>query len=178
MIEERRAGYVGAGRASRPWRCGVSFWNLRKRRVSYAVVATVALLVCCTKPTARERTAYDLLLLGGVVQTHANEYGSLPRNDAELVEAWRKLTAPGGSLNVPSRAWDGLRSAISVQEDSRDSCFVDAWGYRIIYRFRPSPPILLGAKYDLYSVGPDGMDNRGRRDDVLALGTGEGCLTP
>jgi hypothetical protein len=41
---------------------------------------------------------------------------------------------------------------------------LDYWGNRFIYRF---PGEISGRNYDLYSVGPNGVDDGGGGDDVI-----------
>ena len=48
--------------------------------------------------------------------------------------------------------------------DSEQRLFVDAWGQPLVYRYPPrqSRDIL----FELYSVGPNGIDERGQGDDI------------
>lgn len=42
----------------------------------------------------------------------------------------------------------------------------DAWGHPLIYNF---PPEIGGRHFDLYSMGPNGVDDRGGEDDITNI---------
>jgi len=69
-----------------------------------------------------------------------------------------------GQLPSPATYREDLQNGYL---DSRD--LQDAWKQPFIYR-------VPGAheEFDLYSIGPDGIDNRGTRDDVTASGVNDG----
>lgn len=69
-----------------------------------------------------------------------------------------------GQLPSPATYREDLQNGYL---DSRD--LQDAWKQPFIYR-------VPGAheEFDLYSIGPDGIDNRGARDDVTASGVNDG----
>lgn len=45
---------------------------------------------------------------------------------------------------------------------------VDAWQHKVVYKH---PPAGSGCDYDLYSLGPNGIDDHGARDDIVSCGS-------
>ena len=69
-------------------------------------------------------------------------------------ESLRELIEPPGCVDEPPRKWGG--PYVTDLEDLRDG-----WGRRLRYQF---PGVHHPDRYDLWSVGPDGVD--GTDDDI------------
>ena len=54
---------------------------------------------------------------------------------------------------------------LATYTDSQSLAFVDCWGQDLVYRF---PPRRKGILLELYSVGPNGVDDGGKGDDITA----------
>lgn len=49
---------------------------------------------------------------------------------------------------------------------NRDKIPIDRWGHPFVYRF---PATSAQRTYDLYSIGPNGRDDGGSKDDIIDL---------
>ena len=94
------------------------------------------------------RTQYDLKALAGAIEIYRDEVGKYPE---------------------PARYWLELQEAVASYLRETNSLPVDRWGHPLVYRC----PGKHG-RFDLYSVGPDGIDHHGGRDDVSPEGVNDG----
>jgi len=77
---------------------------------------------------------------------------ALPRGDVRDLYRW-VISNP---YNIPEYAWSDL-------VDPRVGTFRDVWGRELVYRF---PPRRRDVLFELYSVGPNGIDEGGEGDDI------------
>ena len=60
-------------------------------------------------------------------------------------------------------SWLGRAAAVVKREPSGEFHLVDAWGHRLVYRCpHPNPAYV----WQLYSIGPNGIDEGGQGDDI------------
>jgi hypothetical protein len=74
-----------------------------------------------------------------------------------------------GKYPEPERYWLQLQNAGATTLRETNAAPVDHWGHPLVYRH----PGKKG-NFDLYSVGPDGVDNNGGLDDVSVTGVNDG----
>lgn len=115
-----------------------------------------------------KKTAFHFLLLVFLSSGSAFAWSS-PASSTQyrlktLALAIQAYQLDHGQLPSPATYREDLQNGYL---DSRD--LQDAWKQPFIYR-------VPGAheEFDLYSIGPDGIDNRGTRDDVTASGVNDG----
>jgi len=81
---------------------------------------------------------------------------SLPKGDVRDLYRW--MTS---SRYIMRYEWPyGPRADIS---DTEVGTFRDSWGHELVYRFPPRRKDIL---FELYSVGPNGIDEDGQGDDI------------
>ena len=116
------------------------------------------------------------LLAAGFVLTHhearawsspaSRTYYHQIRESESIVEEYR---FDFGRLPDPTNCWKILAVKYPDTANGR-SPFVDNWGRELVYR----APGLHG-EFDIYSVGEDGIDDKGGKDDVSSwLGVNDG----
>jgi hypothetical protein len=97
------------------------------------------------EPVDRE-TRLELQAISRLLGEWRAKRGSYPQDLADLItEAPAAARAPDGRLLI-----------------------VDTWAHKVVYR-HPSAGAVC--EYDLYSVGPDGVDDHGQRDDIVSCGS-------
>jgi len=74
-----------------------------------------------------------------------------------------------GNYPEPARYWLALQETPVPYLQQTNSPPVDRWGHPLVYRY----PGRRGS-FDLYSVGPDGIDHDGGHDDVSLEGVNDG----
>jgi general secretion pathway protein G len=98
--------------------------------------------------SSASRTQYDLRMVEGSIEIFRHETGTYPD---------------------PEKYWIQLRDAGVLYRRQTNDPPVDGWGHRLVYRY----PGKRGT-FDLYSVGPDGIDQNGGQDDVTLEGVNDG----
>jgi hypothetical protein len=80
---------------------------------------------------------------------------------SRLLGEWR---AQHGSY--PADLSDLAASGPGASEKSRPQVLItDTWEHKLVYN---RPPRAAPCDYDLYSIGPNGVDDHGQRDDIVA----------
>jgi hypothetical protein len=74
-----------------------------------------------------------------------------------------------GNYPEPDKYWVQLRDTAALYLRQTNGPPADGWGHRLVYRY----PGKRGT-FDLYSVGPDGVDQYGGHDDVTLEGVNDG----
>ena len=131
------------------------------------VSATMVVIAgCCVRSSpcgkGPKKTTVEILmsLEAAVVQYH-EAHGEYPAGITEMVTAYIHM-----SKKEPD-AWQDISGYISKKGDI-EYRVLDGYGNEIIYRNNPTYPILSGANYDLYSAGPNGIDEHGWGDDIMS----------
>jgi hypothetical protein len=97
------------------------------------------------EPVDRE-TRIELQAIARLLGEWRAKRGSYPDDLTDLVtEAPAATQAPDGRLLI-----------------------VDAWAHKVVYKH---PSAGSACDYDLYSLGPDGVDDHGTRDDIMSCGS-------
>jgi Type II secretion system (T2SS), protein G len=60
------------------------------------------------------------------------------------------------------------QSPAAAQTEEGRMLIVDAWEHKVVYRHPSTGSV---CDYDLYSLGPDGVDDHGTRDDIVSCGS-------
>lgn len=81
---------------------------------------------------------------------------------AKLVEEYR---FDSGKLPGTHNYWDSLRKNTQLVYPEQPDLFLDYWKRELIYRAPGSHD-----EFDIYSVGADGIDNQGEKDDISNWG--------
>ncbi|MES2661481.1 MAG: type II secretion system protein GspG [Verrucomicrobiota bacterium] len=84
------------------------------------------------------------------------------KSAAGMVEEYR---LDSGKLPDARNCWDSIRKGNSSMFAERPDAFLDNWKRELVYRH----PGLHG-EYDIYSVGADGIDDKGGKDDISNWG--------
>jgi hypothetical protein len=88
-----------------------------------------------------------------------------------LIHQWEQVHS-----RLPSTGTDGIRTVgeLIPNADSTNSVLRDPWQHWLVYRV---PSIRSGCRFDLYSMGPNGIDDHGENDDIVIDDTGHrpGC---
>jgi hypothetical protein len=87
------------------------------------------------------------------------DYYSYVCGDVRRVRGWPAVITPQGHGGYPYLCERALVSAREMERAARD-----AWGNPLLCRL-PGPVHKNG--WDLYSFGPNGVDEHGQRDDIL-----------
>jgi hypothetical protein len=135
-------------------------WYLRCGIVGAIVVACLLLLGSCSEvePDLQRRQytnhevefLVDLVAGRGVFREKAPL--SFPDGDIRSLYVW--LTLPEAmEAKFLQRDW----------KDEAGGVLIDAWRRPLVYRF---PSLRKECMFDLYSVGPNGIDERGEGDDI------------
>ena len=127
------------------------------------IVLSAAGCVGRTSPRRpEEETRSRLRAVAAAIQLHKDFTGAYPKDANELVKVISRLKERPG-LEYLRR----LDSAIQGDDGGRAIC--DAWGRPVVYRVVSDrhETVSPGDDYDLYSVGANGLDEKGQGDDLF-----------
>lgn len=80
------------------------------------------------------------------------------RRAGMMVDEYRQNS---GKLPDGRHPWDSLQKESQLLSPEQPDAFLDYWKQELVYR----APGLHG-EFDIYSVGADGIDNQGEKDDI------------
>ena len=86
----------------------------------------------------------------------------LPEGDAKALYAWAMQTLPAAGVQ-PGEVFGAMI-------DREQMTLRDEWGHELVYRFPAKRPEAI---FDLYSVGPDGIDQSGGLGDSFVVSEGQ-----
>lgn len=82
----------------------------------------------------------------------------LPRGDVKSLYAWLQKRCETYTASRRTIRWGRL-------VDNKAGSFKDIWGRELVYRF---PSERRHCMFDLYSMGPNGVDENGQGDDIAS----------
>ncbi|MDQ8204567.1 type II secretion system protein GspG [Pelagicoccus sp. SDUM812003] len=138
-----------------------------------------------------KRANADLHVIQVGLEQYRGRFGDYPRipdidggavfpdpvtsNNSYLLNALSGKIGPSHAVvdDVPSMLNHGLLTLSNPEdgypmEDAVDNELVDPWGHAYAYDYRPKDAGWLMFGYKLYSFGPDGSDDSGEGDDIVA----------
>jgi len=121
-------------------------------RIVVAVLLFVAVPLLRTGESLKGKTRHQLLVVEELLNRWHAIHSDFPENAAQL-------------LTIIDT---------SIPDVARNRLLLDGWGHPMIYRH---PSTHKGCDYDLYSVGPNGLDDGEGKDDIPTDDTGvvPGC---
>ena len=99
------------------------------------------------------RMAQEIMLEGTSHYRPTDPPLSLPTGDVRALYRW---------CEKRGRLYGGISHWLPFA-DEKEGTFRDYWGHELVYRFPSARP---EAVFDLYSVGPNGIDESGKGDDI------------
>jgi hypothetical protein len=111
--------------------------------------------------TYAQRTDHDLHAFAVFIRGYSEDPG-LPKGDIKALEAWIDGLCKD---HIVKEELEMLLGDILKTSNAGHTHFIDHWGHPIVYRYPSVSPKYV---FRLYSVGPNGIDEDGRGDDIDA----------
>ncbi len=129
--------------------------------VVIAIIMILAGLITTANQAARRRATIsrakaEIAALESALEQYQEDMGSYPRGDiADVVKAL--------SDNEDNPDWYGPYMEFKEDQLNDKGEFVDPWGNPYVYTY---PGVHHKYKFDLYSFGQNGKDDKGEKDDI------------